>query len=183
LNNRFTKKKKKTYGSKVSADFNPFDQGKNKIPKKKTKEELNMCDDNNNYSKNEELIKNEEIVNNYVNSNKNANYVNKQNNEEDEYLMKKQFYEKMLNEDNKEMDITNSSKNIMKQNSIKKPNVMNIDPYDGEELEDEIQNEEDIYKNEQILGCACCQSANNNDSKNRLKRKENPALLEPQEIR
>lgn len=167
INNRLVKKKKKTFNSKYSADFNPFEQGKTKLGKKKTKEELNQ--------KPIEKPKNEKVqnLNQYDQSHvsveeiENNNY-NREINEDEEYLMKKKFYEKMLNEEDDE-DLQNYQTNT--NTLIKQPSTAKF-----------FNENENIHK-DQPKNCASCQSASFIDSKIRLKKKENPALLEPQMIK
>jgi hypothetical protein len=164
INNRLIKKKKKTYNSKYSADFNPFEQGKIKLAKKKNKEELNQ--------KSVEKHDKNQIHNQYDNSQisreeiENNNY-SRENIEDEEYLMKKQFYEKMLKEEDDDLQNYQTNANTL----VKQPSTTKY-----------LNDNENIH-NDQPKTCASCQSASFIDSKIRLKKKENPALLEPQFIK
>jgi hypothetical protein len=159
LNNRKAKLKKKT--SQISEKFNPYAQGKVQLKKKKKGEE-----DKEDSGENEL--------------------------DDVEYLKQKAYFEKMIQENNSSNNVNNVKPSIQKQNTIKSGSVLNNQNVPKDQREDkEIQTGEDFYnqnesynkKEEEEKNCAMCNSASFIDSKVRLKKRENPSLLEPQEIK
>jgi hypothetical protein len=189
LNGRH-RKKKKIAQAKVTKEYNPFEQGKSKGAKKKTKEGLDMKLDTSELKqkiekekKKQEKYEEEEKYQQYQENIKRNNYTtpkydltNGNKNDEEEYLMKKQFYEKMLNEENDDNDSVEEQKNYKKNsNKLSCKNKQNTNG----KFTDRVDNEE----NYEEQACVSCQSNKYNDSKPRLRKKENPALMEPQVIR
>jgi hypothetical protein len=72
--------------------------------------------------------------------------------------------------------------NIKVENQIK---FINSNRNNQQEIksEKEIQTGEDFYKNQEADNCSLCKSAKFIDTKVRFKKKENPCLLEPSEIK
>lgn len=194
-------KKKKISQAKTNKEFNPFSEGKNKAAKKKTKERLDTKIDTEELKqkmekerKKQEKIEEEEKYLQYQENVRKNNHVttkedtNANKNEEEEYQMKKQFYEKMLNEDYEDnpkeehkISRQNSNKIVsnFKTNTNEKYNyqIDNADKFDNADKYDKYGN----YPGEQ--DCASCEHVTNIENKSRLRKKENPALLHPQGIR
>ena len=116
--------------------------------------------------------------NNYT-ANAVTNISNGRQHEEEEYLMKKQFYEKMLDDDYEEEPMEEK-----KISSYKKIPLINASASQGNinQIKNNPKSSQHI-DHEIDESCAACQSATLIDSKSRLRKKENPALLEPHDIR
>jgi hypothetical protein len=93
-----------------------------------------------------------------------------------EYLKEKQFYERMLNG---ELNNTENREKLQKQQTIKTQKTMQQQEEEGKQEITHHRREEEEVKE----GCTQCQSASFIDTKVRLKKKENPCLLEPNEIK
>ena len=169
LNNKKLKKAK--INSKIlDCDFNPYDQGRVKIEKKKLKEDLNMKRDNIDAvssSEDEAAVTRE-------------NY-NKENND---YESRKRFYERMLIEGNK-------TDNFESKNNVKGPESSENFEVDAEkklEKEEDHKGTESSTNNiEKGDNCLICgnelKDDINNHSKIKLKKNENPCLLAPGDIK
>lgn len=200
INGRHIKKKKLSQ-AKTNNEFNPFSEGKNKAAKKKTKERLDTKIDTEELKqkmekerkKQEKLEEEEKYVQYQENVRKNNHVTTKEDtnankNEEEEYQMKKQFYEKMLNEEyednpKEEHKISRQNSNKIasnfKTNTNEKYNyqIDNANKFDNADKYDKYGN----YPGEQ--DCASCEHVTNMQNKSILKKKENPALMHPQGIR
>jgi len=142
LNSKKTKKKKLNKEF-TNSDFNPFNQGKVKLPKKNMK---------NSDSQENKLIKMENNIKDY----------------NDNYESQRQFYEKMLNQES----------------DIKKIEIQK------DSIKEEISNKEFKEKNNKNLidqnydNCVICQrKESRKETKSKLKKKENPCLLAPCDIK
>jgi hypothetical protein len=163
MNDRQVKRKKKLIaGSKISVDFNPFNQGKVQLHKKRKKGE-------------EEVEDSEEV--NKTGQNDEGMQIDIK--DETEYIKQKQYFEKMLMEETKDnTNINANTKDLNKQIFVdqKKDDDTNNRNVDNNRVIN--FNHEEYQEN-----CTLCKSASYIDSKIRLKKKENPCLLEPQEIK
>ncbi len=162
--------KKKKIKSTTSADFNPFDQGKSKLDKKKVKEEL----DNLNRNFNKQKLDNSKVkIEDYVDDDEQDESANKKN---------KNGSEENAQINNKEVSKQNTDENEDYDEKIKFYQKMLADS------QGEILKNENINNNEKNLprncpNCSMCESATFIDNKIRLKKKENPALMEPKIIK
>jgi len=119
-----------------------------------------------------EKIENEQQYSN--NQNKVINDRKQQHSEE--YLKQKQFYEKMLGEENNTNDknaIQNWNKILQRQSTAKKQSSIKSTIEETQENLNRLNED----------NCPMCESANFIDSKIRLKKKDNPCLQEPHEIK
>ncbi len=122
--------------------------------------------------------------NNYT-SNAAINISNGRQDEEEEYMMKKQFYEKMLNDDYEDEPKEEKKISSLKKVSLINSNFQNnFNSNQGNISISKNNPKSSLHIDHEIdESCAACQSATLIDSKARLRKKENPALLEPNEIR
>ncbi len=152
LNNKKLKKKK--IGSNIiDTGFNPFEQGKVNIQKKKIKDNLDYKWKNNINESSDEEVKGERYQDNDRESN--------------EYLVQKQFYEKMLDEayKNQKVDL---ERDIRQQISAKSSDV-------EKKLLKQEKDKENV--------CFICENKFKKELNQNIKKKENPCLLPPGEIK
>lgn len=152
LNNRRTKKKKRTQQESRDNEWNPYQQGKIELPKKKRHEPLRKDFNSMNMKERDEpsVKEGEEEVAQKIE----CDIPLKQ----EEYLMEKNFYEKMLEE--------------------------NLPTQDNTQIEEKLQQKQPSFaENNNPIKI----SEENRDScptpTNRLKKKDNPCLKDPEEIR
>lgn len=165
LNNRTSKKKKRNIlSSKISSDFNPYAQGKVQLPKKKTKEDSQIYEEHLTEEKGD-----------------------------DDYLIKKQYFEKMLKDetyDNASLKTNEDSREklnqryvVNKQPSMKRQSSKAVEVKRDLE-EKEVQTGDNFYPQEDRQDdCSMCHSVSRNDTKTKLKKKENPCLFPPQNLK
>ena len=175
LSGKKNKTKKIDKANKGGQKFNPYQQGKVQLSKKKMKEGLDnkinedlykKVRDKKNKKKGEEEQEQEEEKDNEVDES------------EEEFERQKNFYEKMLGEE--------GMKNLEDLKDIK---IEDKEEEKEEEKKEEEKNEEEPNQNETAENtCPYCNNTimktmtSPNNTMSRLKKKENPALLPPSEV-
>lgn len=142
LNNKKTKKKKLS-SEITNTDFNPFDQGKVKLPKKNMK---------NSNSQEDKYVKMENNTKEY----------------NDNYESQRQFYEKMLNQESNHRKIE-IQKDLIQQEITNK--------------EIKENNNKNLIEQKPETCLICQRKDSSNGTKSILKKKENPCLLAPCDIK
>jgi hypothetical protein len=176
--------KKKKIKSTTSADFNPFDQGRTKLDKKKAKEEIDNFNRKYITEKHDQSKIKIQEGQNYV---KNKDYSIEYNHSDGSY--KKDFHEDEIPENG---GASASHKVLNNNQNSKNESRENADEYDEkikfyQKMMTDCQGEENkdnrMTQPAHCQKCSMCESASFINSQIRLKKKENPALMEPSIIK